>query len=902
MPLRDFAIRDTVRTETLPFFRNPGTPGIDVDSAHEPKPHAGKIPQLQGLPLIRRIMLYCVPAGAILIALTCYHGFTISREYLKESIERNVKMRSAVISRTLEDFVERSIQDLLFLNQGHVDQKVLYEFMTRRSRITPGLFREAALISSALDMNAVVVEARREVRIIGPGHFGDVKPNPMLLPDTLPPLKDGEVHITPIEVTEFPFSSPNKIGNVERFSALRIVTPHRTHDGMEGYLMLAIDANTLRRELSRSTSSDNKAWGFERSNEVRFSYLVNPEGWILMQSVASEEDKELSTFLARAGFFGTLGKQALPSAFLPDKRHSDYWDIIHQLRAGTGGFVVQQDGGHHGSPEVSSYFLAYEPVFYNARNDADRELLFGLFFIDRSKLAFVARRAFLFNALVWGGGALLLMTLFILATYHTAVRPLIRLRNALTHRIESGDRSSVPTAEGFAELSGLAMSANRLLKKLELAEKRLETMTEDPMSEEMRQPVPLEAEYEKAVVANRDFPEFIGISSALTGLKDEISKAAQTSVDVFIMGETGTGKQLIAEAIHRLSRRKDGPFVAINCGALNENLLLDTLFGHVKGAHSEAKSDRKGAFLEASGGTLFLDEIQSASLSVQQSLLRAIAERKVRPLGSDQELPVDVRLITATNRDLPALIRDGLFREDLFYRLYVLTIQTIPLRMHKEDIPLLAHHYLRQTQEILGKPDMRLSKGALKVLIDHDWPGNVRELVNTITRSAVFAKGLVIEASDLRMEDSGAYVETGSPARLEEDGIPGDEPWRGAPAPAGREAAPPAEQRAAAPAEGPELELSPRQARALAHILERKVINRKEYQEIIGGNLPARTANYDLNDFMQKGVLGREGQGSNTRYRLLPGADLQALRRAALREAAGGDPPSGRPGQKDGSR
>jgi DNA-binding NtrC family response regulator len=830
-------------------------------------------------PLIWRTMLYCLPAGLLLIVITSYHGFTISRDYVKETIERNVKMRSVVISRHLEDFVEQCIQDLLFLNQGHVDQAVLLEFMARRSRITPGLFREAAFISSTPDTSAIVVEARREVRSIDPAHFSDVKPNPMLLPDALPPLEDGEVHITPIEATEFPFSSPNKIGNVERFSALRIVTPHGAPDGKAGYLMLAVDANALRREMTRSTSSDNKAWGFERSNEVRFSSLVNPEGWILMQSVASNEEKELSTVLARAGFFGTLGKQGLPSAFLPDKRHADYWEIIQQLRAGAGGLLVQQDVGYHRSPEVSDYFLAFEPVSYNTRTDGNRELLFGLFFIDRSKLAFLARRALLFNALVWGSGTVLLLAIFAAATYLTSVRPLVSLRDAIAQRVESGDRSSILFSGKFAELSGLADSANRLLKKLELSEKRLETMADDPMSEEMRQPVPLEAEYERTVLANQDFPEFIGISSALTGLKEQISKAAQTSVDVFIMGETGTGKQLIAEAIHRLSKRKDGPFVAINCGALNENLLLDSLFGHVKGAHSEAKTDRKGAFLEATGGTLFLDEIQSASLTVQQALLRALAERKVRPLGSDKEIPADVRVITATNRDIPSLIQDGMFREDLFYRLYVLTIQTLPLRMHKEDIPLLAYHYLKQTQEILGKPDMRLSKGALKVLLDHDWPGNVRELVNTITRSVVFTKGLVIEASELRMEDSAIYAETELPTRLEEGGTADDA------APAGRVASRPATPQAAEHAESARIELSPRQARSLGHILERKVINRKEYQQIIGNSLPARTANYDLNDFMQKGVLIREGQGSNTRYRLSPAADIQALRQMAAREA-----------------
>ena len=164
-------------------------------------------------------------------------------------------------------------------------------------------------------------------------------------------------------------------------------------------------------------------------------------------------------------------------------------------------------------------------------------------------------------------------------------------------------------------------------------------------------------------------------------------------VDVLIIGETGTGKQLAADAIHHLSPRKRKPFTSINCGELDENLLLDTLFGHVKGAFTEARGDRKGAFLEADGGTLFLDEIQTASMSVQQSLLRAIAMPKIKPLGSDREIDVDVRLIAATNIDLSTLIEQNRFRSDLYFRLKVISIHTPPLREHRENLPLLAGYF-----------------------------------------------------------------------------------------------------------------------------------------------------------------------------------------------------------------
>ncbi len=441
--------------------------------------------------------------------------------------------------------------------------------------------------------------------------------------------------------------------------------------------------------------------------------------------------------------------------------------------------------------------------------------------------------------------------------------------------------------KGCKELNLMASTTNELLRSLHACENNLTALLEGPMSESMRQPLDLSAEYEAALTSNSLFPEIIGTSASQGELKAQILKASGTSVDVFLVGETGTGKQLIAEAIHYHSSRNHGPFVAINCGALNENLLLDALFGHVKGAHSEAKADRKGAFAQADGGTLFLDEIQSASLNVQQALLRAIAERKIRPLGSDTEIDVDFRLITATNTDLTQLIKIGDFREDLFYRLHVLTIQTIPLRHHKEDIPLLAHHYLKQTQDFVEKTGLRFSKGAMKRLIAHQWPGNVRELVNCITRTVVFAEGPVIQADDLRMENPENYLEN---PKAEQGTIAGqlsgvthqdtevtDQPVETPP----KTAAPPPPS-ASRQKDGP-MALAPRQLKALPTILEHGAITRKEYQRIIGENLPARTANHDLGDMLRKGIVERVGAGASTRYRLSPKADLQALKRLLIK-------------------
>jgi DNA-binding NtrC family response regulator len=322
---------------------------------------------------------------------------------------------------------------------------------------------------------------------------------------------------------------------------------------------------------------------------------------------------------------------------------------------------------------------------------------------------------------------------------------------------------------------------------------------------------------------------------------------------------------------------------------LNENLLLDTLFGHVKGAHSEAKTDRKGAFLEASGGTLFLDEIQAASHKVQQALLRAIAERRIRPLGSDVETEVDIRLITATNQDLMALVKSGAFREDLFYRLVVLTLKTTPLRFHKEDIPLLAYHYLLKTQEIVDKSGLQFSRGAIQKLVSYDWPGNVRELVNCITRTVIFAQETVIQADDLRMDGPDKEVPLGifTLTKDRTEDLSGTEPDQLGKdiekmEPGGRQPDARRHQEGEQPQARDSSEqtlpiLSERQSRVLPLIVQKGSITRREYQEVFGGGFPARTANYDLNDLIRKGLLKKTGAGSTTRYLLNPGMDRQAL-------------------------
>jgi two-component system response regulator AtoC len=245
------------------------------------------------------------------------------------------------------------------------------------------------------------------------------------------------------------------------------------------------------------------------------------------------------------------------------------------------------------------------------------------------------------------------------------------------------------------------------------------------------------------------FDEILAKSAPMMEIFKTISKIADYKTTVLISGESGVGKELVARAIHRRSARKDKPFVAINCGAIPENLLESELFGHKRGAFTDATADRRGLFEEAHGGTLFLDEIGELPLALQVKLLRVLQEETIRRLGDVKDLKVDVRIVAATHRDLHAEVKAARFREDLFYRLNVLPIAIPPLRERKEDVLLLVDHFLDRNNTRLGTAIRGLDAEARKALVDYSWPGNVRELENTIERAMVLAEGDQLHVQDL---------------------------------------------------------------------------------------------------------------------------------------------------------
>ena len=250
------------------------------------------------------------------------------------------------------------------------------------------------------------------------------------------------------------------------------------------------------------------------------------------------------------------------------------------------------------------------------------------------------------------------------------------------------------------------------------------------------------------------FPRIIGESEAIKRAVAETQRVAQTEATVLLLGESGTGKELFARAVHHLSNRRDKPFVAINCAAIPETLIENELFGHERGAFTGAADRRQGKFELASGGTVFLDEIGELPLAVQGKLLRAIEEKCVDRIGGRAPIPVDVRIVAATNKDLRAAVENGEFRGDLFFRLAVFPIQIPPLRQRGGDVALLAKHFAAQLGKELRGREAVLSDASIAVLCAHSWPGNVRELENAIERACILADAKTLEPKDLGLGSS----------------------------------------------------------------------------------------------------------------------------------------------------
>ena len=266
---------------------------------------------------------------------------------------------------------------------------------------------------------------------------------------------------------------------------------------------------------------------------------------------------------------------------------------------------------------------------------------------------------------------------------------------------------------------------------------------------------------------NQNKNYIIGNSKALNTILNLVGKVAKTDVNVLVTGENGTGKELIARELHKLSNRCNEVFISVDMGSISENLFESELFGHTKGSFTDAKEDRSGKFEAANGGTLFLDEIGNLSLQAQAKLLSAIQNKTIVRVGSNKRIPVDIRLVCATNCNLDQMVADGLFREDLLYRINTIRIEVPPLRERGEDVLVLADFYLNKYASKYGKQGLRINQAAQEKLMSYSWPGNIRELLHTIERSVILTEGSVLKPEDFLLHSKTAISIDSGPETLE---------------------------------------------------------------------------------------------------------------------------------------
>ncbi|OLN26379.1 Response regulator of zinc sigma-54-dependent two-component system [Desulfovibrio sp. DV] len=769
-----------------------------------------------------------------------------SNRYIDLALGRSTLTMTLAQAHEIEVVLEGCREDIVALAHRPMTRERLHNFMAASAAARGELYAEAAYVGEGTDNQYAFLKNGERVEEVPAEVVQQAKNSPFVVSRKAVSLSRGQVALSELLEVYYP---PTGFGAQPRqrdLTLLRLTTPVAEEDGrVAGYLILSIDARQLRNVLSLYNSPRSPLLGYNRTAENRLSLFLDERGWFLFQSENVEDPaRQLSVEMAKTGLSGDHGKPGYDGAFRPGPRHETFWRMISAIQQGHSG--MERGEADFGPSKIASSedYIGYAPVRFRSGDAEDSEIIGGIVYIDRSLLPRAAEFG-QFNILfVTTLGAIITMAGCIILLARVITKPILRLAEEVRSMRLEGRLHEIDLPDSDLDTSTLKRAINRLVAALLSKEMEIKARDERLRSVRARERVQLVAPTSRQGLQGEALEDLVGESSAMNRLLSRIQKISATDADVLIVGETGTGKELTADAIHRLSRRKDMPFISINCGALDENLLMDALFGHVKGAFSEAKSDRKGAFLAADGGTLLLDEIGNASPRVQQALLRALSVRRISPLGSDEEHAFDARVIAATNVNLKDLVASGTFREDLFYRLQVLAVNTPALRERQDDIPILAGYFLKLAVRRMGKGDLSLSRGALDKLLHHAWPGNVRELKNCIIRAAALAERELILAEDIHFEDEMA----GEPA-------------------AGGPAQPPA----AAESEPQALDapLSARQRKALRTLLDRPTFTRQDYQDAVGNDVPQRTAQHDLQDLVTRGIVLKEGKGPATRYRLL---------------------------------
>ena len=781
------------------------------------------------------------------------------------------------MSLSLEQILTETRNQLLILAAGSMDPKDMVRRLQFRVRAEGLRYREVAFMGTDPSQRYLLLSYGGEIISIPPDIASATVGNPFTSLSAA--QRPGHVQVSqPLEVVYSMVPLNDSVQSIPLY-VIRFSTPIYDSQGVfQGMLILSLDLTVLRDAISMFSSSSAPLRTADDETRIRSIFFDN-QGWMLFQSENLEADEaggRLNSDSLRAGFQGEFGRAGFSTAFRPGPNHVNYWSMVSNVQAGHSGqiFLDNSDAWGHENSAVEG--VSFAPVTFAANPDSPRTIMGGLAVLDTS---FTATRTGIQIIGIYGicllaGICLLGLGLAWLARGTT--KRLRRLSNEVNMRIDSHSSNPLVLPPMPRELEQLKDAINALLHRLRRSE-------EEQLNQQLMQDARRAREPAENMPELDDIPEngLVGTSAAMQDLRANILKAAPTMADVLVIGETGTGKELVSAAIHQASPRANGPFITINCGALDENLLMDTLFGHVKGAFTEARQPRKGAFLTAEGGTLMLDEIGNAAPKVQQALLRALSTRMIRPLGSDEDVPFDTRIIAATNAELLQDAQEGSFREDLYYRLAVITIRTPPLRRRKSDLPLLAVFFLTRAAESQGLPTPRLSRGALRKLQEYHWPGNVRELQNCLARALAFCENGLIFAENIQL---GPDTLPGDIARPERGKLscpparadsrqPHGEAAETAESPVAQPVPAESEDQGAMPAaEDAQPRLNARLARLLPQIVELGSISRQEYQDMSGKDISMRTAQYDLQILVRLGLVRREGRGPAQRYIVLPAA------------------------------
>lgn len=786
--------------------------GISFESAPLPAPGAlAPRALLIGMPLI------CL----ILIPVFFIVGKNV-QEVLNRANARNANLQAQAMSASLEHVLRETRNQLLILGAGSLMEREMLRKLRASAKGDGPNYREIAFAGP--DERYLLLNHGGQIISVPPKIVRDMAANPFQSLEER--QARGRVSISrPLEVNYPPLSMPEGMRGAA-LHVLRFSTPIYSDEGeFRGVLTLSLDLAALRDRLAPSVLDE----GEKRRGA---SFFFDQDGWMMFQSeTGAEKERPIGSDIARAGFRGDIGRPGFSAAFRPAPEHLNYWTMVSEIQSGHAGLMTAPASAGPGGDQPAPDWASYAPVSFQESGGAEPRIIGGVAMLDDGFAAAAGNRfwgIYLCAFLV----CLLLLSFGLWQFARIMSRKISLLAERIERRGDDGEADAPSLPRMPLELDRLARGLDGLLARLREAMDMEKSSSEARAREWRRQPVK-----NLPALASKHCCHFVGESEPMRRLYEKIEKAAAVDADVLVVGETGAGKELVASAIHQLSARRQAPFMSINCGALDESLLMDTLFGHVRGAFTEARGERKGAFLAASGGVLLLDEIGNAPPRVQQALLRALSTRRIRPLGADQEIGFDTRIIAATN----APLRDGLgnFRDDLYYRLAVLTIEAPPIRDRKSDIPCLVKHFMSLAAAGGKGGCPGLSQGALAKLTAHDWPGNVRELRNVITRAMAFCDGKIILAEDLQLGDISM------PEGGEEQGVP----------------------ESGGEASGKVFEqLNERQRSLWPAVALLGVISRQEYQNLAGGGISSRTAQYDLKAMARLGLLKKEGRGPSQRY------------------------------------